>query len=245
MRSWVSRGVLPGCYTETAAGQDRTPAWGRPKQRRSAGQAFQVRLPQAASACCQRAIATSTAAPASRWTTHARAAKFFPPRPQPVARQRRRAGGCCRRRSFFRGSDDPRVLTRGRPRRGRAGCCAAFPWVAVLAIGIAIGVAMMATPVSGDVGTSVTHLWNAHLKSKTDARYSRRRRRTAAIWAPGRRRRMPTRWTGSTRASSFGERPGPGGDNEVDTRRQNHVPRVEGDGAPSPSTTRSTAAVPS
>ena len=46
-----------------------------------------------------------------------------------------------------------------------------FRVVAVLAIGIAIGVAMMATPVSGHVGNSVTHLWNAHLKSKTDARY--------------------------------------------------------------------------
>jgi hypothetical protein len=42
---------------------------------------------------------------------------------------------------------------------------------ALLAAGIAIGVAMTATPVSGHIGNSVTHLWNAHLKSKTDARY--------------------------------------------------------------------------
>ncbi len=54
---------------------------------------------------------------------------------------------------------------------GPGGSLRRFRWVAVLAIGIAIGVAMMATPVSGDVGNSVTHLWNAHLKSKTDARY--------------------------------------------------------------------------
>jgi hypothetical protein len=42
---------------------------------------------------------------------------------------------------------------------------------ALLATGVAIGVAMTATPVSGHIGNSVTHLWNAHLKSKTDARY--------------------------------------------------------------------------
>ena len=43
--------------------------------------------------------------------------------------------------------------------------------VALLAAGLAIGVAMTATPVSGHIGSSVTHLWNAHLKPKTDARY--------------------------------------------------------------------------
>jgi phosphoribosylcarboxyaminoimidazole (NCAIR) mutase len=46
-----------------------------------------------------------------------------------------------------------------------------FRLAAVLATGIAIGVAMTATPVSGHVSTSVTHLWNAHIKPKTDARY--------------------------------------------------------------------------
>jgi hypothetical protein len=42
---------------------------------------------------------------------------------------------------------------------------------ALLAVGIAIGVAVTATPVSGHVGTRVAHLWNAHIKPKTDARY--------------------------------------------------------------------------
>jgi hypothetical protein len=42
---------------------------------------------------------------------------------------------------------------------------------ALLATGIAIGVAMTATPVSAHIGTSVTHLWNAHIKPLTDARY--------------------------------------------------------------------------
>jgi hypothetical protein len=43
--------------------------------------------------------------------------------------------------------------------------------VALLAAGVAIGVAMTATPVSGHIGSSVTHLWNAHIKPKADARY--------------------------------------------------------------------------
>ena len=43
--------------------------------------------------------------------------------------------------------------------------------VVLLAAGLAIGVAMTATPVSGHIGSSVTHLWNAHIKPKTDARY--------------------------------------------------------------------------
>jgi hypothetical protein len=42
---------------------------------------------------------------------------------------------------------------------------------ALLAAGIAIGVSIAATPVSGHISTSVTHLWNAHIKPKTDARY--------------------------------------------------------------------------
>jgi hypothetical protein len=58
----------------------------------------------------------------------------------------------------------PRMSGSGRSaRRWRA--------AALLATGVAIGVAMTATPVSGHIGNSVTHLWNAHLKSKTDARY--------------------------------------------------------------------------
>jgi hypothetical protein len=43
--------------------------------------------------------------------------------------------------------------------------------VALVAVGIAIGTTMTATPVYSHVGTSVTHLWNAHIKPKTDARY--------------------------------------------------------------------------
>jgi hypothetical protein len=49
------------------------------------------------------------------------------------------------------------------PRRWRA--------VALVAIGIAVGVAMTATPVVGHITGSVAHLWNAHIKPKTDARY--------------------------------------------------------------------------
>ena len=43
---------------------------------------------------------------------------------------------------------------------------------AVLAVGIAIGVVMVATPAASHIG-SFTHLWNTHIKPKTDARYSR------------------------------------------------------------------------
>jgi hypothetical protein len=43
--------------------------------------------------------------------------------------------------------------------------------VALLAIGIAIGTTLTATPVYSHVGGTVTHLWNAHIKPKTDARY--------------------------------------------------------------------------
>jgi hypothetical protein len=43
--------------------------------------------------------------------------------------------------------------------------------VALVATGIAVGVAMTATPVVGHITGSVAHLWNAHIKPKTDARY--------------------------------------------------------------------------
>ena len=43
---------------------------------------------------------------------------------------------------------------------------------AVLAVGVAIGVAIVATPAASHIG-SVTHLWNNHIKPKADARYSR------------------------------------------------------------------------
>jgi hypothetical protein len=43
---------------------------------------------------------------------------------------------------------------------------------AVLAAGIAIGIAIVATPAASHIG-SVTHLWNHHIKPKADARYSR------------------------------------------------------------------------
>jgi hypothetical protein len=43
--------------------------------------------------------------------------------------------------------------------------------VALVAIGLAVGVAMTATPVVGHITESVSHLWNKHIKPKTDARY--------------------------------------------------------------------------
>jgi hypothetical protein len=42
--------------------------------------------------------------------------------------------------------------------------------LAVLATGVAIGVAIAATPAASHIG-SVTHLWNHHIKPKADARY--------------------------------------------------------------------------
>jgi hypothetical protein len=42
---------------------------------------------------------------------------------------------------------------------------------AVLAVGVSIGVAMIATPAAGHVGGTVNHLWG-HLKPKADARYA-------------------------------------------------------------------------
>jgi hypothetical protein len=54
---------------------------------------------------------------------------------------------------------------------GMAGSGRRWRAAAVLAAGVAVGVAMVATPVSGHIGHRVSHVWNAHLKSKTDARY--------------------------------------------------------------------------
>jgi hypothetical protein len=42
--------------------------------------------------------------------------------------------------------------------------------VALLAAGMAVGVVMVGTPAGAHIG-SVTHLWNQHIKPKTDARY--------------------------------------------------------------------------
>jgi hypothetical protein len=43
--------------------------------------------------------------------------------------------------------------------------------IAVLALGIAIGTMMVATPAGAHVGGTVGHLWNDHIKPKADARY--------------------------------------------------------------------------
>ena len=51
--------------------------------------------------------------------------------------------------------------------------------VALLATGIAIGIAMVGTPVGAHIG-SVSHLWNQHLKPKADARYVNERE---LLWA--------------------------------------------------------------
>jgi hypothetical protein len=42
---------------------------------------------------------------------------------------------------------------------------------ALVALGIAIGVTMMATPAMGHVGGTVYHLWSQHIKPRADARY--------------------------------------------------------------------------
>jgi len=44
---------------------------------------------------------------------------------------------------------------------------------AVLALGVVVGVVLMATPAASHIG-SVTHLWNTHIKPKADARYLQR-----------------------------------------------------------------------
>lgn len=50
-----------------------------------------------------------------------------------------------------------------RPRRTGA--------IALVIVGLVIGVAMMATPAIGHVGGTVSHLWSQHIKPKADARY--------------------------------------------------------------------------
>jgi hypothetical protein len=45
--------------------------------------------------------------------------------------------------------------------------------IVVLALGIAIGTMIVATPAMGHVGGTVSHLWNTHIKPKADARYDR------------------------------------------------------------------------
>jgi hypothetical protein len=42
----------------------------------------------------------------------------------------------------------------------------------VLTLGVVIGTVLMATPAGSHIGT-VTHLWNAHIKPRADARYDR------------------------------------------------------------------------
>jgi hypothetical protein len=44
--------------------------------------------------------------------------------------------------------------------------------VALLAVGMTIGVVMVATPAGAHVGGTVGHLWNDHIKPKADARYA-------------------------------------------------------------------------
>ena len=41
----------------------------------------------------------------------------------------------------------------------------------LLAVGAVIGMVMVATPAGAHVGGTVSHLWNQHIKPKTDARY--------------------------------------------------------------------------
>ena len=45
--------------------------------------------------------------------------------------------------------------------------------IALVVVGLVIGVTMMATPAVGHVGGTVSHLWNQHIKPKADARYAR------------------------------------------------------------------------
>jgi hypothetical protein len=43
----------------------------------------------------------------------------------------------------------------------------------VLTLGVVIGTVLMATPAASHVGGTVSHLWNAHIKPRADARYDR------------------------------------------------------------------------
>ena len=43
--------------------------------------------------------------------------------------------------------------------------------VALLAVGVTIGVSMVATPAGAHVGGTVSHLWDQHIKPKADERY--------------------------------------------------------------------------
>jgi hypothetical protein len=55
--------------------------------------------------------------------------------------------------------------------RATAGVSRRWRTAALLAIGIAIGTTMTATPVYSHVGGTVAHLWTKHIRPKTDARY--------------------------------------------------------------------------
>lgn len=48
----------------------------------------------------------------------------------------------------------------------------------LLAVGVVIGMVMVATPAGAHVGGTVGHLWNNHIKPKADARYSKKDVRT-------------------------------------------------------------------
>jgi hypothetical protein len=47
--------------------------------------------------------------------------------------------------------------------------------IALVAVGVALGVTLAAPPVSSHVGGSVNHLWSAHIRPKADARYHTKR----------------------------------------------------------------------
>lgn len=54
--------------------------------------------------------------------------------------------------------------------------------IALVAIGIAIGTTMTATPVYSHVGTTISHLWDTHIKRRTDARYFTKARSDARYY---------------------------------------------------------------
>jgi hypothetical protein len=67
---------------------------------------------------------------------------------------------------------------------------------AVLAMGVAIGTVLIATPAASHIGT-VTHLWNNHIKPKADARYFPGGTMPAGHTIRG------TYWMGATAAAGF------------------------------------------